>query len=69
MPEFKETFDYHVEVIRSTDLSLLVRIDDKEIFMPFSQICDSSEITHESEAGEEGIITVSEWIAVQEGLE
>lgn len=69
MPEFKETCDYHVEVLEVKPASLKVRLDDRDIYMPFSQICDSSEITEKAEAGDEGIITVSEWIAVQEGLE
>lgn len=69
MPEFKETCDYHCEVLERKPASLRVLIDDKKLFMPFSQICDSSEITAKAVAGDEGIITVSEWIAVQKELE
>lgn len=69
MPEFKETCDYHVEVLERKPMSLECRIDDRTVFIPFSQICDSSEITDKADEGDEGIITISEWLAVQEGLE
>lgn len=70
MPEFDETCDYHVEVKAKGPNALLVAIDgEDEHWMPFSQICDSSEITEAAEIGDEGIITVSEWIAVKKGLE
>lgn len=69
MPEFKETCDFQAEVKRKTAAALLVLIDEEEHWMPFSQICDSSEITEESDEEDEGIITVSEWIAIEKGLE
>lgn len=69
MPEFKETCDFHVEVKRKTAAALLAIIDEEEYWVPFSQICDSSEITEESDEEDEGILTVSEWIAIEKGLE
>lgn len=70
MPEFKETCDYHCEVLERKPASLKCLIDgERNIFIPFSQICDSSEITEKADEGDEGIITISEWLAVQEGLE
>jgi len=69
MAEFEETCEYEVEVVRQTPASVLVILDEREIFIPLSQICDSSEITEDSEPGDEGTITISEWLAIQEGLE
>lgn len=71
MPEFRETCDYECEMVvapRNKD-AMLVLIDDEKYWFPYSQICDSSEINKDSDKGEEGTITVSEWIAVQKGLE
>jgi len=70
MPEFEETCDFHVEVKRTTDKAVLVAIDGdgEEYWIPVSQLCDSSEVTGESEPGFEGIITISEWIAIEKGL-
>jgi len=69
MAEFKETCDFHVEVKRTTDKAVLVAIDgEDEHWIPLSQLCDSSEVTGDSEPGFEGIITVSEWIAIEKGL-
>lgn len=71
MPEFKETCDYHVEVLKRMPASLKCLVDgaSSATFIPFSQICDSSEITESADEGDEGIITISEWLAVQEGFE
>lgn len=70
MPEFEETCDYHVEVKAKGAKALLVDIDGEgEHWIPFSQICDSSDIDENSEREECGVITVSEWIALEKGLE
>lgn len=70
MPEFNDTCDYHVEVMAKSKNSLKLLVDgEDEHWIPFNQICDSSEVTEDSDKGDEGVITVSEWIAVQEGLE
>lgn len=50
---------------RETDAALLVEIDDKEIWMPKSQISDDSEVTAEDDVG---TLIVSQWIAEQKGL-
>lgn len=69
MPEFKQTCEYRAEVKVKTGAALLAIIDDDEHWIPFSQICDSSEITEDSDVGDEGSLIVSEWIALEKGLE
>lgn len=66
----KDTCDIEVEVIRVSRAALLVATDDgEEYWIPFSQISDESEIGEESEIGDDGTITISEWIAIEKGLE
>lgn len=65
MPTFKDKASFQAVALRATASALLVRIDDKEHWIPQSQIDDDSEIW---EAGQEGEIVLSQWIAEQKGL-
>ena len=58
----------NVTVLRATEKALLCRIedDDREIWIPRSQIAEESEVEDE---GDEGELFVSEWFARQEGLD
>lgn len=68
MPWFKETVDFEVEVKRVSAAALLVDLDGEDVWFPFSQIHDDTEIGPESEPGDTGTITVSEWIAIEKNL-
>lgn len=54
-----------VVAVRATDKALLCRIDGHEHWIPQGQIDDDSEVY---QAGDEGDLVVSEWIATQKGL-
>lgn len=54
-----------VRGIKATSQALLCAIDNKEIWVPQSQIDDDSEVYDE---GHEGTLIVSEWWATKEGL-
>ena len=68
MPKFRETVDFEVEVKRLSDAAVLVILDGEDVWFPFSQISDDSEIGKESEQGDDGTLTVSEWIAIEKEL-
>ena len=73
MPSFEETVDFDVKVIRNQpdkENAILLEIDgdEEKVWIPRSQIDDESDIDGDSEAGNIGTITVSEWIAVEKGL-
>lgn len=55
----------HVQCIKETDAALLCVIDGEKVWMPLSQIDDSSEVLRE---GDEGMLVVTKWIAKQKGL-
>jgi len=48
-----------------THAALLVVIDDKEVWLPKSQIDDDSEVY---KAGTSGKLVITEWIAIQKKL-
>lgn len=54
-----------VKVTKETDKALLCVIEGKEVWMPKSQIHEDSKVFKE---GDEGTLTVSEWIATEKGL-
>lgn len=54
-----------VIALMATPLALLCNIDGEEIWIPYSQIDDDSEV---SEVGDEGELVITEWFAVQKGL-
>ena len=54
-----------VKVLHESDLSLLVKIDDQEIWIPKSTIHDDSEVY---KADTEGTLIISEWIAEKKEL-
>ncbi len=54
--------------IKATEMALLIEIDGNEgVWIPKSQIDDDSEV-FDDEANAEGVLIVSEWIAIQKGL-
>lgn len=55
----------NVRVVHATDKALLCEIDGDETWIPKSQISADSEV---SEAGDEGTLIITEWIAEQKGL-
>jgi hypothetical protein len=66
MAREKETVEFKdVRVKAATDKALLCVIDDEEHWIPLSQIDDDSEVY---QAGTEGTLIVTEWIAKQKGL-
>tara|TARA_R110000824_G_scaffold40580_1_gene121528 strand:+ start:221 stop:502 length:282 start_codon:yes stop_codon:yes gene_type:complete len=54
------------QVERETEKALLCTIQGKDVWIPKSQLSKESEVSSE---GESGIITISEWIAGEKGLE
>lgn len=58
--EFKD-----VKCIKETAAALLCLIGDDEVWMPKSQVDDDSEVASE---GDEGVLVITEWIAIQKGL-
>lgn len=67
MPTFSRKVCFEVTVLFDTGQALLCYFNelDTEEWIPQSQIDDDSEVY---EAGDEGIITISEWIAIQRHL-
>lgn len=62
------TYETYVEVVRATALALLCNIDGEEYWIPKSQIEDDGEIGPDASPGDEGLITMSEWIAREKEL-
>lgn len=54
-----------VRCMVATDSSMLCRIDGADYWIPRSQVDESSEI---EELGDEGNLTIPEWLAVDRGL-
>jgi hypothetical protein len=65
MPTFREKATFEATALRATDAALLVEIDGRQFWIPQSQIDDDSEVY---QAGDEGELVVSQWIAEQKGL-
>lgn len=65
MAEFRDKVELGCFIKRETDKAILCDFGDKECWIPLSQVDDDSEIW---QAGEEGTIIVSEWIAKEKGL-
>lgn len=61
-----ELVDVDVEVLRETDAALLVLgPEGDEVWVPRSQIDDSSEV---SEPGDSGVLVIPRWLAEAKGL-
>ena len=59
----------HFVVKHSTSKALLViDPDDEEFWIPKSQICAESDIDTEAEAGDQGELTLPEWLATEKGF-
>lgn len=56
-------------VVKKTEKSMLIRLEDnREEWIPLSQVDDNYDITADSAEGDEGEIGLTEWIADQRGL-
>lgn len=66
MPPHDECVEFEsVRCISQTQKAILVRIDDKEHWIPQTMIDDDSEVWRK---GDEGTLVIREWFAVKEGL-
>lgn len=62
----EDTVEYeHMMVERETDAAILVIIDKRDIWIPKSQIHETSEVRGD---GDTGTLVITEWIAKQKGL-
>ena len=52
-------------VIRKTDKAILVQLEDRQLWIPQSQISDNSEVY---DVGHTGDLILSPWFAEKEGL-
>ena len=65
---------HNVVVVAKTSQAVLCEsdelneLDEKDRWLPFSQIDFSSEITRRSKKGDTGMLIISNWIAEQKGL-
>jgi len=64
-----EMRDFKVRVVTKTDAAILVVHDDEEFWIPFSQIDDDSEVAQHSETGDDGVLTIPQWLAEKKGME
>jgi len=61
----KVTF-YDVDILHTTDLALLCRIEGENVWIPFSQLIrEENEIW---EKGDTGTLVITQWIAEQKNL-
>ena len=68
MRDDEETYSKQVTLKHVHKEALLVEDDEgEEVWIPFTQIHDDSEIWDESKKDEKGKIVVSEWIAKRVG--
>lgn len=66
MPSFRETQDFEdVTCEAETTDAILCLIEEKKVWIPKSHVADGSEVTGK---GDEGTLTVSQWIAEQKDL-
>lgn len=65
-----ETIDVEVMVVKTTDAALLVQVDGHEdpVWIPKSQIDDTSEIDDQADPEDIGTLTIPEWLAREKGL-
>ena len=67
MSEWRDEVSLDVEeVIAETDKAILVRFDDRELWVPKSQVSDNSDVY---EKGDSGNLIISPWFAEKEGLD
>lgn len=53
----------------TTSAAIMVTDDAGDAYwVPRSQICDESDIDEDSEAGDEGILILPEWLAIEKGM-
>jgi hypothetical protein len=56
-------------VVATTEKAVLVMVDDQEHWIPDSQIGPDSELHTGSDNGDEGKLSITEWIASKKGLD
>lgn len=54
-----------VRCVRATDKAILVSVQGAELWIPQSHVTDDSEVY---QAGDEGTLVITKWIAEQKGL-
>jgi hypothetical protein len=57
-----------VTVLHATEKALKVDYEGEEIWIPYSQVDDDSEIYKKEQVGETGELVISEWLAKEKGL-
>lgn len=57
-----------VEVVRMGEKAVLVRYEGIEVWIPYSQLLDDSEVCQRSEPGEECSLVIPDWLAEAKGL-
>ena len=53
-------------IVHKTDAALLARIDEREVWLPLSQLDQDEDVP---EVGDDAVLSVAEWLADQESLE
>lgn len=53
------------KVKRTTPSALLVEVDGRKVWVPRSQLLEENDV---SEEGEEGLLVIPEWLAIERGL-
>lgn len=67
MSDRNEQVEVYVDrLIRQTEKAALCRIDGEEMWLPWSQIDEGSEIAKD---GDSGTVYIPRWLAVDKGLE
>jgi hypothetical protein len=57
-----------VEVVAVSAKAVLVRYEDVEDWVPFSQVLDDSEIYSGCQIGDTGTLVIPEWLAQEKGF-
>ncbi len=57
------------EVIHATSKALLLSdFCGVQVWIPRSEICDDSDLAADSDPGDEGVLMIPEWLAVEKGV-
>lgn len=69
--KFEEIDVGQVKIIRLSGAAMLVEsLGDgpREAWIPFSQIKDGSDLTRDSDEGDEGTLVIPQWLASEKGF-
>lgn len=53
-------------IVHKTDAALLARIDEREVWLPLSQLDQDEDLP---EVGDDAVLSIAEWLADQESLD